>query len=177
MKAPEGKMKVHKEFGDHVTVDLKTIFQDKRDWGIEGQRCCMVMYDSATECIAAYPMVEKTTEQVVAGFLDFMGNQKIKYIYCDGGPELVAACRSLNIRCDPATPHAHKRNSIAEEKIKRVLYTSRTLLEHAGLDAWYWPYSVKAASTGLVVVGGRHSPYFKRHGTEFAGKLIFLLDA
>ena len=89
-----------------------------------------------------------------------------------GGPESVAACRSQGIKCDTSTPHAHKRNAIAEEKIKRVLYASRTLLEHAGLDVWYWPHSAKAACAGLNVIGGTRSPYHRRHGTEFAGKLI-----
>jgi hypothetical protein len=74
MKAPEGKVKTYKEFVDHVTVDLKTMFQDKKHWGNDGQKCMMVIYDSATESIGAYPMIEKTTEQIVAAYLDFKGN-------------------------------------------------------------------------------------------------------
>ena len=171
---PSEKAKHYKAFGDHVTADFKVMFQDKKSWGIDGQRCVLIIYDSATEFIAAYPMTENSTEQVVAAYLDFMGNQKIKYIYCDGGPELVAACKSLGIRCDTSTPYSPKRNAIAEEKVKRVLYSSRTLLEHSGLDAWYWPYSVKAACTGLNVVGGTRSAYFLHHGCEFKGKFISL---
>ena len=101
-----------------------------------------------------------------------MGDQKIKYVYCDGGPELVAAAKQINARCDTATPYNPKKNSIAEEKAKRVLYASRTLLEQSGLDPWFWPYSVKAASVGLNVVGGQHSPYSRRRGVDFNGKFI-----
>ena len=170
--SPSDKEKIYKHFGDHITADLKTVFQDKNSWGMDGQRCVLVVYDSATKFIAAYPLIEKTAEQVAQSFTDFAGDSKIKYVYCDGGPELVAAAKSIGARCDTSTPHTPKRNAIAEEKVKRILYTSRTLLEHAGLDAWYWPYSVKAAAHALNIVGGRNSPYFSRHAIEFQGKFI-----
>jgi hypothetical protein len=110
---PENK-KTYENFGDHVTADLKTVFQDKKSWGIDGQKCILVRHDSATGWIASYPLLEKTTEQVVNAYLDLQGNQKIKYIYCDGGLELVAACKSLGIRCDTSTPYSAKRNAIAK---------------------------------------------------------------
>ena len=129
--SPQGKQRTCKEFGDHVTADLKTIFKDKKSWGIDGQRCMLVIHDVHTAWTAAYPLIENTTENIVASYLDFMGNQKIKYIYCDGGPELVAAAKFLKIKYDTSTPHTPKRNAIAEEKIKRVVHASRTMLNQA----------------------------------------------
>jgi hypothetical protein len=168
----EGKSKKSKEFGGHVTADLKTLYQDKKSWGIDGQKCILVIYDCATEFVSAYPLQEKTAEKVLECFLDFQGNQKIKYIYCDGGPELISAARKLPCRYDTSAPYSPKRNAIAEEKIKRVLYSSRTLLEHSGMPPFYWPYSVRAACMGMNIVGGRRSPYFLRHGIEFQGQFI-----
>ena len=105
-------------------------------------------------------------------YLNFAGNSKIKYVYCDGGPELVKAAKQIKANCDAATPNSPKNNSVAEEKIKRVLYASRTLLEHSGTPPMYWPYSVKAACVGMNVVGGTRPPYFLKHGVAFAGKFI-----
>ena len=158
MPSKEGKEKTYSNFGDHVTADLKTVFQDKKSWGIDGQKCLLIICDAATGYLGAYPLVEKTADAIVTCFIDFAGDSKIKYIYCDGGPELVSAAKQINARYDTATPHCKRRNAIAEEKIKRSLYASRTLLEHSGLDPMYWPYSARAACTGMNVVAGTRSP-------------------
>ena len=62
---PTESKKTYKEFGDHVTCDLKTMFKDKNSWGIDGQRCLLVTYDSATGYIASYPLQEKTADNIV----------------------------------------------------------------------------------------------------------------
>jgi hypothetical protein len=36
---PSDQVKRYKAFGDHVTADFKTMYQDKSSWGIDGQRC------------------------------------------------------------------------------------------------------------------------------------------
>jgi hypothetical protein len=160
------------QFGDHITADLKTFWLDKKSWGMDGQKCVLVVCDAFTGFIQSYPLVENSADNVVECYLNFAGNNKIKYVYCDGGPELVKAAKQIKANCDIATPNSPKNNSVAEEKIKRVLYASRTLLEHAGMPPMYWPYSVKAASMGMNVVGGTRSPYYLKHGVAFAGKFI-----
>ena len=56
------------------------MFKDKNSWGIDGQKCLLVMYDAATGYIASCPLQEKTADSTVECYLDLMGNQKIKHL-------------------------------------------------------------------------------------------------
>ena len=135
-----------------------------------------MLYDAATGYLDAYPMVNKDEESVGAAMSDFVGNQEVSHFYSDGGRELIKAAKSLAWRCDTSTPHRPKSNGVAEEKVKRVLYTSRAILENAGLELLYWPFAVKAACVGSNISGGKNSPYYKRHQALFMGKKFPLVQ-
>ena len=169
---PKSKAKKPEKFGQHITGDYISSYRDKKDWGIDGQKSTLVLYDAATGWLDAFPMTTKVTEKVRSSMCDFAGEESVTYFYSDGERDLISAARSLGWKGDTSTPHRPQSNGIAEEKVKRVLYSARALLENAGLEPKWWPYAVKAYCMGHNTTGGNNSPYFKRHGTIFQGKLI-----
>jgi RNA:NAD 2'-phosphotransferase (TPT1/KptA family) len=171
-KTPEEDKRKCTVFGQLVTGDFISSFKDKRDWGIDGQKTTLVLYDVATGWLDAYPLASKDVNSVRDSMIDFMGDCKIGRFYSDGGRELIKAANMLGGRKDTATPYRPKSNGIAEAKVKSVLYTARVLLENAGLEPIFWPYAVKAACMGNNMTGGKLSPYFKRHQHHFQGKII-----
>ena len=44
------------QFGDHISADLKTFWLDKKSWGMDGQKCVLVVCDAFTGFIQSYPL-------------------------------------------------------------------------------------------------------------------------
>ena len=68
-----------------------------------------------------------------------MFNNRIPHLYTDGAPEIVKAGKNLRTCHDTSTPYRSATNGIAEREMRHVLEGIRTLLEHSGLPASYWP--------------------------------------
>jgi hypothetical protein len=80
----------------------------------------------------------------------------------------IKALKDLGFPHGKATPARHQANAICERTVRKVVEGARTLLEHAGLPACFWPWAVRrwCFMDNTEVRTDGHSSWSKR----FAGK-------
>ena len=81
------------KFGDRVTGDYISSYKDNRDWGLDGRKHTVVLYDAATEWIDALPLTSKVTEQVQAVMNEYAGQESVSFFYSDGERNLISAAK------------------------------------------------------------------------------------
>ena len=104
-----------KRFGDVVTCDH--IILRRGDGALDftdERRTAFSVYDVGTGFVGCYPLPNKSAEQVERALRHFIGPQKAKLLYSDGGRELKSAAHALGIPPDSAHPRVHETNSIIE---------------------------------------------------------------
>ena len=96
------------------------------------------------------------------------GGDKIRAVYSDRAPTLLAAVQSM-----PGPPIVHTRsisgvpqtNSIAKSRVNIMIRGIRVMLLAAGLPHCYWPFVAKYyAFMRMVIVTNETSIFARRHG-------------
>ena len=133
---------VKKEFGlcvtmDHVYAHTKTIE------GIDGSSDMLVIYDIGTEKIDAYPAKSKSAEDTHEAIWDFRGTTYLQQVYSDNSNNIKTAVRQFGFRRRTSTPCIPQTNSLAEGRVRIVIYGARSALGNAGLPSAYWPYAAR----------------------------------
>ena len=132
-KTPIEERKQATEFADLVTGDhIATVA--KVDKIIDGKIDGLVLYDAATGYLDCYPTHTKNTEETIQSLQHFLGPKgKFGQFYNDAAAELFAAAKAMGLNRDSGTPGRSESNGLAENKVRKVLEGSRTLLDFAGL--------------------------------------------
>ena len=143
----------------------------------------LVVYDVWSGWLQGFDLPRHNTHYVEMALRKFAGRpqgeaaDKIKYIYCDGAPELTKACDALGIDCDTSMPGAPSTNAIAERQVQTVLRGTRAALRASGLPLAFWPYAMTTCCHLRNLQRRRDgtSPYTRRFpGSSYKGlKLPF----
>ena len=154
------------KFGERVTADT-IVLRSNKDKGIRGENNAIVMFDFKTQWIHCTPVKSRGTDEFVRAINEFRGPDMVVHLYADGAGEFSKACDVIGTCRATSTPGLPRTNSIAELKVKEVIYGGRVLLRQAGLEPKWWPYAVQTFCfhRNVQQVDGV-SPYGKRHGNE-----------
>ncbi|CAE6950280.1 RE2 [Symbiodinium natans] len=154
------------KFGERVTADT-IVLRSNKDKGIRGENNAIVMFDFKTQWVHCTPVKSRGTDEFVRAINEFRGPDMVVHLYADGAGEFSKACDVIGTCRATSTPGLPRTNSIAELKVKEVIYGGRVLLRQAGLEPKWWPYAVQTFCfhRNVQQVDGV-SPYGKRHGNE-----------
>ena len=117
--SPGGAVLRAANFGDLITADQKVFSEscESRD----NHRYAVVVQDSATQWIQAYPCKTKTSQETQRSLQKFLEpDTKPKAIYTDNSLEFGKACEDLSWNHCTSTPHRSETNGIAERAVRRV---------------------------------------------------------
>ena len=100
-------------FGDLITADHKVLSDNCESRN--NHRYAVVVQDSATQWIQAYPCKTKTSQETQRSLQKFLEpERKPKVIYTDNSLEFGKACEDLSWNHCTSTPHRSETNGIAE---------------------------------------------------------------
>jgi RNA:NAD 2'-phosphotransferase (TPT1/KptA family) len=142
-KIPLAERAKAEEFGDLITGD-HIVSLDSIDVSIDGKKDAMVIYDVATGYIDCYPTSSRSANEAIGALQHFLGpKQSLGEFYSDAASELRAAAKALGLCRRSATPGIPQTNGLIENKVKKVLQGTRTILDHAGFPSQYWSYACR----------------------------------
>ena len=137
-------------------------------------RYSIVVQDSATQWIQAYPCKTKTSRETQGSLQKFL-DPKLKVIYTDKSLEFGNACEDLSWNQCTSTPHRSETNGIAERAVRRIKEGTFAVLLQSGLNESWWADSMECHTylrnvTDLLSDG--KTPYKRRFGQPFNGPII-----
>ena len=164
-----------KAFGDHITADHIIVYRD-RDTVIEESRLALVLKDVATSFTYAYPSALRSEDECIAALQHFVSSSdEVGVFYSDQAKELISAAKFLGWRHEQSKAYIHQSNAIAERAVRATTEGTRSNLLQAGLSHVYWPQALEHACTAVNISnphGAKFTPWFKRFGSQFPGKVI-----
>ena len=161
-------------FGDLITADHKVLSDNCESRN--NHRYAVVVQDSATQWIQAYPCKNKTSQETQRSLQKFLEpERKPKVIYTDNSLKFGKACEDLSWNHCTSTPHRSETNGIAERAVRRVKEGTSAVLLQSGLNESWWADSVECYTylrnvTDLISDG--KTPYERRFGQPFKGPII-----
>ena len=104
----------------------------------------VVVQDSATQWIQAYPCKTKTLQETQRSLQKFLEpDRKPQVIYTDNSLEFGKACEDLSLNHCTPTPHRSETNGIAERAVRRVKEGTSAALLQSGLNEKWWADSME----------------------------------
>ena len=162
-------------FGDHITADHVVLYRDS-DNMIEDSRLALVVKDVATSFMYAYPSALKDADECQVALQHFVAStDKVGVFYSDNAKELTRATKSLGWRHEHSKDYIHQSNAIAERAVRATTEGTRCNLLQAGLSHVYWPQALEHSCTAFNIShpnGIEYSPWYKRFGEGFKGKML-----
>ena len=99
----------------------------------------LVIYDVGTEKIDAYPAKSKDADDTYYAMQDFRGTAYLDMVYSDNSKEIKKAVRQFGFNHRTSAPGIPQTNTLAEGRVKIVVYGTRTALSNAGIPCCDWP--------------------------------------
>ena len=162
-------------FGDHITADHVVLYRDS-DNMIEDSRLALIVKDVATSFMFAYPSALKDADECQVALQHFVAStDKVGVFYSDNAKELTRATKSLGWRHEHSKDYIHQSNAIAERAVRATTEGARCNLLQAGLSHVYWPQALEHSCTAFNIShpnGIEYSPWYKRFGEGFKGKML-----
>ena len=161
-------------FGDLIAADHKVLSEESESRN--NHRYAVVVQDSATQWIQAYPCKTKTSQETQRSLQKFLEpNRKPKVIYTDNSLEFGKACEDLSWNHCTSTPHRSETNGIAERAVRRVKEGTSAVLLQLGLNESWWAdcmecYTYLRNVTDLLSDG--KAPFERRFGQPLKGPII-----
>ena len=161
-------------FGDLITADHKVLSDNCESRN--NHRYAIVVQDSATQWIQAYPCKNKNSTRNQRSLQKFLEpTRKPEVIYTDNSLEFGKACGDLCWTHCTSTPHRSETNGIAERAVRRVKEGTSAVLLQSGLNKSWWADSMECYTylrnvTDLLSDG--KTPYERRFGQLFEGPII-----
>ena len=156
-------------FGDLITAHHKVLSENLESRN--NHRYAIVVRDSATQWIQAYPCknkISQETQRSLQKFLEPESNPKV--IYTDNSLEFGKACEDLSWNHCTSTPHRSETNGIAERAVRRVKEGTSAVLLQLGLNESWWADSMNVTP----ICETSHISYLmgRRFGQPFKGPTI-----
>ena len=104
----------------------------------------------------------------------FVGLTPAKCVYPDNSQEIRKAVAQLGLLHSCDTPYRPETSGVVERAVRSVLDGTRSVLLHAGLPHWYWPYACRYfCFMKTVQLTDGISAWTSRHGEgRFPGQAI-----
>ena len=164
-----------KAFGDHLTADHIIVYRDK-GVAIEESRLALVMKDVFTGFTYAYPSALRSEDECIAALQHFVSSSdEVGVFYSDQAQELISSAKFLGWRHELSKAYIHQSNAIAERAVRATTEGTRSNLLQAGLSHVYWPQALEHSCAAFNVSnlnGPKYTPWYKRFGYAFPGKII-----
>ena len=128
---------VQRFFGDLIPADHKVLSENCESR--KHHRYAIVLQDSATQWIQAFPCKTKTsqeTQRSMHKFLEPDGEPKV--IYTDNSLEFGKACEDLSWNHCASTPHRSETHWIAKRAVRRGEEGTSAVLLQSGLNENWW---------------------------------------
>ena len=141
-KRSSGAVPCAENFGDLITADHKVLSDNCESRN--NHRYAVVVQDSATQWIQAYPCKTKTSQETQRSLQKFLEpDRNPKVIYTDNSLEFGKACEDLSWNHCTSTPHRSETNGIAERAVRRVKEGTSAVLLQSGLNESWWADSME----------------------------------
>ena len=101
----------------------------------------LMCYDIGTEKIDAYPARSNDHQDTDQAVADFRGETYLDMVYSDNSGEIKKAISEFGFNHRTSVPGVPQTNSLAEGRVRIVVYGTRTALGNAGLPSCFWPYA------------------------------------
>ena len=126
-----------KAFGEFITADH--IIMNEGNESRNHDRVALVVQDSYSYWLQAYPAQHKSADECFAAFRRFIGvGKEAGHCYTDGSEELEASLKKLQWPHDTSTPRRAAANGLAERAVQRTKEGTSAILVQAGLDEQWW---------------------------------------
>ena len=109
--------------------------------GSAGETTAVIILDRVTQWVDCFPCLTKDTDDTREALQQFVGQTPAKCVYSDNSQEMRKAVAQLGLLHSCATPYRPEANGVVERAVRSVLDGTRSVLLHAGLPHWYWPYA------------------------------------
>ena len=171
-----------KKWEDVITMDHILM----RDWygrpGIGGYPDVLNLLDVATNFKYCEPVESKDTLDTYMSIKFCLGdnyNDHVQRICSDGFKSLKKATRQLQLNWEPSKPGVHQNNSKIERSNLDLEDGSRAACIGAGAPGCFWTYAAPyfAMVHNLTEDSEGITPWFRRHGEKFTGKVFPFLSA
>ena len=137
-----GEVQTQEKIGDLITADHKVLSDNCESRN--NYRYAIVVQDSATQWIQAYPGKTKTSQENLRSLQKFLEpDGKPKVIYTDNSLEFGKACEDLSWNHCTSTPHRSETDGIAERAVRRVKEGTSAVLLQSGLSENWWADSME----------------------------------
>ena len=124
-------------FGDLITADHKVLSDNCESRN--NHRYAVVVQDSASQWIQAYPCKDKTSQETQRSLQKFLEPEREpKDIYTDNSLEFGKVCEDLSWNHCTSTPHRSETDGIAERAVCRVKEGTSAVLLQSGLNESWW---------------------------------------
>ena len=124
-------------FGDLITADHKVLSENCESRN--NHRYAVVVQDSATQWIQAFPYKTKTSQETQRSLQKFLEpDRKLKVIYSDKSLEFGKACEDLSWNHCTSTPHRSETHGIAKRAVRRGKEGTSAVLLQSGLNENWW---------------------------------------
>ena len=162
---PESDLPESTQFGEQVAVDHMVVSKSS-----DGKEfLVLVVYDSFSGIINAYPTSSKGSDFVFSSLRHFVGHRcknPDRVCRSDAAPELLKAIRDLGWLPETSLPRRWPHNSRCERAIRTFEECCRCLHLQGGFATFpkLWPVTCRYAAVAISI-----SKWEKAFGTEFKG--------
>ena len=138
----DGAVPRAENFGDLITADHKVHSENCESRN--NHRYAVVVQDSATQWIQAYPCKTKTSQETQRSLQKFLEpDRNPKVIYTDNSMEFGKACKDLSWNHCTSTPHRSETNGIAGRAVHRVKEGTSAVVLQSGQNESWWAVSME----------------------------------
>ncbi len=124
-------------FGSMLTSDHKVLLENQASR--QGDKYAIIIQDSFTKWLQAFPTKTKGHEEVIASFKRFMPpGTKPDHVYTDNSKEFIKAMQDLNRAHDTSTPYRLETNGVVERAVRRGKEGTAAALFQSGLPEEWW---------------------------------------
>ena len=169
-------------FGERSAADIVVVFKESsKD---DRESTLLVIRDENSGFVRCFPLVKRTTENVVRALLQFTGkhadSRLVIMFKSDNARELESACQQMLWVSEPTLANRWPHNSVLERDIRSIQEITRAVHLQAGFSIrpGLWVHSAVFATFVLnlkhSIADRKESRYIAATGEDFPGRTLLL---
>ena len=177
-----GSLEPTTAFGERIAADVVVVFKESsKD---DRETTLLVIRDEFSGFVRSFPLVWRTTENVVRALLQFAGkhaeSKPVIMFKSDNARGLQSACQQMTWVPEPTLANRWPHNSVLERDIRSIQEITRAVHVQAGfaIRPGLWVHSAVFATFVLnlnhSIADRKESRYVAATGEEFPGRLLLL---